>query len=75
MQEDHEIMFNDLRLLRILTNNYMIPVDACNSYKELLEIMKQFENKLTLLIHLKNKILFTKVLGLNEKQEHQKKEL
>ncbi|MFL5788996.1 MAG: hemerythrin domain-containing protein [Flavisolibacter sp.] len=72
MKKDHEATFKDLRFLRVLTSNYMIPVDGCVSYKFLFEIMRQFEDDLIRHICIENNILFVKAIELDEKVEEQK---
>ncbi|MBP9838375.1 MAG: iron-sulfur cluster repair di-iron protein [Proteobacteria bacterium] len=43
-----------------LTNNYIPPVDACNTYKVTFQTLKEFEQDLHRHIHLENNILFPK---------------
>jgi len=63
MQKVHQAMVRDLKLFHELTNDYMIPADACGSYKYLLEKLKEFEDDLLLHLHLENNILFPKALA------------
>lgn len=64
MEAEHEHSGSDLKLFHNLTNNYLLPEDACNSYKYLFEKMKEFEEDLHLHIHLENNILFPKAIAL-----------
>ena len=66
MQKEHQATGKDLKLFHELTNDYMLPEDACNSYKYLFEKMKEFENDLFLHVHLENDILFPKATALDE---------
>lgn len=44
-----------------LTNQYVVPDDGCNSYKYLYELLRKFEQRLHLHIHIENNILFPKI--------------
>jgi len=63
MQKVHQAIGKDLKLFHELTNDYMIPVDACGSYKYLFEKLKEFEDDLLMHLHLENNILFPKALA------------
>ena len=73
MMKEHLAAGNELKLFRKLTNNYLLPADACASYKYLFEKMKEFENDLFLHVHLENNILFPKAIALDEELKEQKK--
>ena len=62
MQKAHHAIGKDLQLFHQLTNDYMLPEDACSSYKYLFEKLKEFEDDLLLHFHLENNILFPKAL-------------
>jgi len=64
MHEDHDHTGEDLRELRKLTDDYKLPVEACNSYTYLFEKLKEFENDTFKHIHLENNILFPKAIHL-----------
>ena len=66
LKKEHLTAGKELNLFRKLTNDYMLPADACNSYKYLFEKMKEFENDLFLHVHLENNILFPKATALDE---------
>ncbi len=66
MHKEHQASVKDLKLFHELTNGYMLPGDACNSYKCLFEKMKEFEDDLFLHLHLENNILFPKAIALSE---------
>lgn len=63
MQKAHQAMSNDLKLFHELTNDYVLPEDACGSYKYLFEKLKEFEDDLLLHFHLENNILFPRALA------------
>ena len=63
MQKAHQIIGKDLKLFHELTNDYVLPEDACGSYKYLFEKLKEFEDDLLLHFHLENNILFPRALA------------
>jgi regulator of cell morphogenesis and NO signaling len=67
MEHEHEAVGKNLEKIRVLTNDYAIPEDACASYKLLFKMLEEFESDLFTHIHLENNILFPKALKL-EKQ-------
>jgi regulator of cell morphogenesis and NO signaling len=66
MQKEHQAAVKEIMIFRQLTNNYMVPADACNSYRRLFEKMRDFEKDLMLHIHLENEILFPRAIQLDE---------
>ena len=68
MEADHDAAGDELRTLRKLTNNYELPVDACNSYTYLFDKIQEFENDLFQHIHLENNVLFPKALRLEQER-------
>jgi len=66
MITEHEVSGEELKFFRKLTNEYLLPTDACNSYAYLFNKMKEFESDLLLHIHLENNILFPKALALEK---------
>lgn len=67
MEIEHESVGNELARLRLLTDNYALPPDACASYSLLYRLLNEFEEDLHLHVHLENNILFPKAIQL-EKQ-------
>ena len=47
-----------------MTNNYIAPEDACHSFIYLYKLLKDFEQRLHLHIHIENNILFPKIKKL-----------
>ena len=67
MEMEHELVGKNLDEIRKLSNNYLLPQDACASYSLLYRMLDEFEEDLHLHIHLENNILFPKALEI-EKQ-------
>lgn len=66
MEMEHEMVGKTLADLRILTNNYELPAEACASYSLLYRMLDEFEDDLHLHIHLENNILFPKAIELEK---------
>ena len=62
MEMEHELVGRNLEEIRQLSNNYLLPEDACASYSLLYRMLDEFEEDLHLHIHLENNILFPKAL-------------
>jgi regulator of cell morphogenesis and NO signaling len=66
MQGEHEFAGGAMDKINVLTQNYLIPVDACNTYRVSLKLLEQFEDDLHVHVHLENNILYPKALKLAE---------
>lgn len=66
METEHEMAGKDLEEIRVLSNNYSLPEDACASYSLLFRMLNEFENDLHVHVHLENNILFPKALALEK---------
>jgi regulator of cell morphogenesis and NO signaling len=64
MQCEHEFAGGAMDKINVLTNNYLIPEDACNTYRVSLKLLEQFEDDLHIHVHLENNILYLKALKL-----------
>lgn len=64
MSGEHEFAGGAIDHISVLTNNYKIPEDACNTYLVTLKLLKQFEEDLHIHVHLENNILYPKALLL-----------
>ena len=64
MQGEHEFAGGAMDKINVLTNNYFIPEDACNTYQVSLKLLEQFEDDLHIHVHLENNILYPKALKL-----------
>lgn len=67
MMHEHDSEGERFRMIKKLSNRYMPPADACNTYIVAYALLKEFEEDLHLHIHLENNILFPKALVV-EKQ-------
>jgi regulator of cell morphogenesis and NO signaling len=63
MESDHDAAGDIFGLIRILTNNYIPPAEACNSYQFLFTKLKELDEDLQQHIHLENNILFPKAIA------------
>lgn len=70
MEAEHELVGKNLDDIRNLTNNYLLPEDACASYSLLYRMLDEFEDDLHLHIHLENNILFPKAAELEKGLNH-----
>ncbi len=66
MKADHADEGENFRLMSVLTGNYSIPPDACNTYAITYRLLSEFEKDLHLHIHLENNILFPKAIATEE---------
>lgn len=64
MHHEHDNEGERFRKIAALTKDYTPPIDACNTYKVTLAMLKEFEEDLHLHIHLENNILFPKSIEL-----------
>ena len=66
MEMEHEMVGKSLEEIRVLSNNYLLPADACASFSLLYRMLDEFEEDLHLHIHLENNILFPKALEMEK---------
>lgn len=66
MMDEHNTEGERFRKISELSNAYMPPSDACNTYKVTYALLKEFEEDLHLHIHLENNILFPKTVQLEK---------
>lgn len=66
MESEHEQVGGDFEIIRELTNNYQLPVDACSSYTILFKKLEEYENDLHRHVHLESNILFPKAIQLEK---------
>ncbi|MFA6946947.1 MAG: iron-sulfur cluster repair di-iron protein [Pedobacter sp.] len=66
LEKDHDLVGRALDKIRDLSKEYVIPSDACASYKLLYKMIMEFEDDLHLHIHLENNILFPKALEMEK---------
>jgi regulator of cell morphogenesis and NO signaling len=61
---EHDFAGGAMDKINQITGNYLVPEDACNTYRVALAGLKAFEEDLHLHVHLENNILFPKALQL-----------
>ncbi|OFX59218.1 MAG: iron-sulfur cluster repair di-iron protein [Bacteroidetes bacterium GWA2_30_7] len=64
MSGEHEFAGGAMDKINVITQNYSLPNDACNSYKVTFKLLEQFEDDLHIHVHLENNILYPKALNL-----------
>lgn len=67
MEAEHESAGDAMYQIRELSNNFLAPEDACNTYKALYSELREFEEDLHKHIHLENNILFPKSIQMETK--------
>ncbi|MCC7028602.1 MAG: iron-sulfur cluster repair di-iron protein [Saprospiraceae bacterium] len=60
MQQEHEQVGNMLKEIAQLSNYFIPPIGACNTFKALYSKLDEFEQDLHIHVHLENNILFPK---------------
>jgi regulator of cell morphogenesis and NO signaling len=63
VEHEHEEAGTQLRKLRALTNNFVPPDEACNTYRALFVGLEELENNLHIHLHLENSVLFPRAEG------------
>ncbi|RZK39524.1 MAG: iron-sulfur cluster repair di-iron protein [Pedobacter sp.] len=66
MMHEHDAEGNRFRRIKMLSDNYNPPADACGTYKVAFALLKEFEEDLHLHIHIENNILFPRAVKLEE---------
>jgi regulator of cell morphogenesis and NO signaling len=64
MKQEHEAEGDRFEKISVMTNNYFIPEDACNSFAYAYQKLQEFEQDLHRHIHLENNILFPEAIKL-----------
>lgn len=63
-QEDHTTVSTQMEHIRLLTNKYTFPEDACQTWKLTYRLLEEFEEDLQMHVHLENNILYPKTRQL-----------
>lgn len=66
MEKEHQFVGKSLSDIRLLSQDYALPEDACASYGLLYKMLQEFEGDMFTHIHLENNILFVKARELEE---------
>jgi len=61
MEDDHELAGNLIKSIRVLSNKYAAPPDACPTFLYAFRKLEEFDDDLMHHIHLENNILFEKM--------------
>lgn len=64
MRGEHEFAGGAMDNIRVITSDYHLPEDACNTYNVTFSLLSQFEDDLHIHVHLENNILYPKALLL-----------
>jgi regulator of cell morphogenesis and NO signaling len=64
MEQEHDHAGSLMEEIRLLSNNYEAPEDACTTYKLTYASLKAFETDLHQHVHLENNILFPRAIAL-----------
>ena len=67
MMQEHDGAGDSLRTLRTITKDYVVPDDACISYRTLYQALEGYEADLHQHIHLENNILFPRAVAMETK--------
>jgi len=66
LEKDHDLVGRAFDMIRELSKSYVIPSDACATYKLFYKMIQEFEDDLHLHIHLENNILFPKAIEMEK---------
>lgn len=64
MEDEHETAGRALAEMRRLTNGYLAPADACNTFRALYAGLEELERDLHMHIHLENNVLFPRAIAM-----------
>jgi len=64
MKGEHEFAGEAMDKINVLSDNYSIPADGCNTYQVTYKLLEQFEDDLHIHVHLENNILYPKAMCL-----------
>ncbi len=67
MRKEHEEVGDLLSQMRLISNDYKLPDEACPSFTALFHRMAEFERDLHQHIHLENNLLFPRAIELEQK--------
>lgn len=60
--EEHESAGGAMDRINTITSGYLLPDDACNSYRMAFKMLSEFEDDLHTHVHLENNVLFPKAI-------------
>jgi regulator of cell morphogenesis and NO signaling len=62
LSAEHEFAGGAMDKIKVISKNYELPADSCNSYNVTFKLLEEFEDDLHIHVHLENNILFPKAL-------------
>lgn len=71
MEHEHDEAGRIMAEIRSLSNEYLVPDDACTSYTMLYRMLEEFEHDLHIHVHLENNILFPKAMKMESEMVKQ----
>lgn len=66
MEQEHVIAGDQVKQIRELSQGFIPPEDACNTYRVTFAMLKEFEEDLHRHVHLENNILYPKAIQLEQ---------
>jgi regulator of cell morphogenesis and NO signaling len=63
MEHEHERAGADLETMRTITSNYSAPPEACNTFRAMLDALREIEADTHLHVHKENNILFPRAMA------------
>jgi regulator of cell morphogenesis and NO signaling len=66
LSDEHEFAGGAMDRINVITSNYTVPADGCNTYNVTFRLLREFEDDLHIHVHLENNILFPKALKKTE---------
>ena len=67
MKHEHDFVVKALERMRILSNDYVLPPDACTNYRANILTLQEIDDDITQHLHLENNILFPKAIEMEGK--------
>jgi regulator of cell morphogenesis and NO signaling len=64
LSAEHEFAGGAMDKINIITSNYKVPDDGCNTYIIAFKLLREFEDDLHIHVHLENNILFPKATAI-----------
>ena len=64
MLREHDTAGDIIKHIKVLTNNYQLPEDACTTFRAFYRLLEEFEKDLYRHIHLENNVLFPRAIEL-----------
>lgn len=66
MRGEHEFAGGAMDTINVMSGNYRVPADGCNTFEVTYKLLEQFEDDLHIHVHLENNILYPKALELTK---------